>query len=66
MKDALTWIERLRKEAEDCRLLSRLATNKAKRDSFARLAEATDKQADELAILINSGQLSASSDDAQS
>lgn len=66
MKDALAWIERLRKEAEDCRLISRLATNKAKRDSFARLAEATDKQADELAILINSGQLSASSDDAQS
>jgi hypothetical protein len=66
MKDALAWIERLRKEAEECRLISKLATSMAKRDSFARLADETDKRADELAALVDSGQLSALSDDAQS
>jgi len=66
MKDALAWIERLRKEAEECRLISKLATSMAKHESFARLADETDKRADELAILIDSGQLSKSSGDAQS
>jgi len=58
VKDALAWIERLRKEAEECRLISKLATSKVKRESFARLAETTDKQADDLAALIASGELS--------
>ncbi|MGX9394163.1 hypothetical protein ACWX0K_25380 (plasmid) [Nitrobacteraceae bacterium UC4446_H13] len=58
MKDVIAWIERLRKEAEDCRLISKLAMNKAKRESFARLAEATNRHADELQALIASGELS--------
>ncbi len=48
MKDARTWLDRLRTEAEECRLISRLATNPAKRETFARLAETHDRQADEL------------------
>jgi hypothetical protein len=39
MKDAREWAEKLRKEAEDCRMISKLATNPAKRETFARLAE---------------------------
>lgn len=57
MKDAKTWLERLRKEAEECRLISKLATNRAKREMFARLAEGHDRQADELEGLIASGGL---------
>lgn len=57
MKDALAWIERLRNEAEECRLISKLATSNAKRESFARLAEATDKQANELEAVVASGDL---------
>jgi hypothetical protein len=60
MKDTQAWLERLRKEAEECRMISKLATNQAKRDSFARLAEFTDLQANELEKLIGSGQLSKS------
>jgi hypothetical protein len=58
MKDTQAWLERLRREAEECRMISKLATNQAKRDSFARLAEFTDLQADELEKLIASGNLS--------
>lgn len=57
MKDARTWLDRLRTEAEECRLISRLATNPAKRETFARLAENHDRQADELEVLIASGDL---------
>lgn len=38
MKDSKGWVERFRVEAEECRLISKLATNQAKRDTFARLA----------------------------
>jgi hypothetical protein len=62
MKDARAWIERLRNEAEECRMISKLATNRAKRETFARLAEATDRHADELEALIASGRLSTPSD----
>jgi hypothetical protein len=58
MKDAKAWIERFRIEAEECRLISRLATNPAKRDTFARLAEAAERHAEEMEELIASGQLS--------
>jgi len=58
MKDAKAWAERLRKEAEECRLISRLAANPAKRESFARLAEVSDKYASEMEALIASGALS--------
>ena len=58
MKDTQNWVERLRREAEECRLISRLATNEAKRESFARLARMHDERADELEKLIASGKLS--------
>jgi hypothetical protein len=58
MKDTQNWVERLRREAEECRLISRLATNEAKRESFARLARMHDERADELEKLIASGELS--------
>jgi hypothetical protein len=57
MKDVREWVERLRKEAEECRLISKLATNPAKRETFARLAEGHDRQADDLESLIASGKL---------
>jgi len=58
MKDTQNWVERLRREAEECRLISRLATNEAKRESLARLASMHDERADELEKLIASGELS--------
>ncbi len=39
MKDLREKLEKLRVDAEDCRLISRLAADKAKRELFARLAE---------------------------
>lgn len=57
MKDARAWSERLRKEAEECRLISKLATNEAKRKAFDQLAAVHDKAADELEQLIASGNL---------
>jgi hypothetical protein len=57
MKDSLEWAERLRKEAEECRLISKLATNLEKRETFTRLAETIDRQAAELEALIASGNL---------
>jgi hypothetical protein len=62
MKDAKAWLERLRVEAEECRLISKLATNQAKRDTFARLAAEADRRASELEALIASGHLSAADD----
>jgi len=62
MKDAKVWIERFRMEAEECRLISKLATNQAKRDAFARLAAEADSRASELEALIASGHLSAAGD----
>ena len=38
MKDLREELEKLRIDAEDCALISRLATDKAKRDLFASLA----------------------------
>jgi hypothetical protein len=57
MKDIREWAEKLRTEAEECRLISKLATNLEKRDTFARLAETIDRQAAELEGLIASGNL---------
>lgn len=57
MKDVRAWLDRLRTEAEECRLISRLATNAAKRETFASLAETYDKAADDLQVLIDSGNL---------
>ena len=58
MKDAKAWIERFRVEAEECRLISKLATNQAKREVFARLAEAADRNAEQMAALLASGEWS--------
>ncbi|MGB3864730.1 MAG: hypothetical protein WBA29_03760 [Xanthobacteraceae bacterium] len=60
MRDARAWVERLRKEAEECRLISKLATSAEKRETFARLAEAADKNADDLMMFMASGRLSES------
>jgi len=38
MKDHLERIEKLRLDADDCELISKLATDPAKRELFARLA----------------------------
>jgi hypothetical protein len=57
MKDTRDWAEKLRNEAEECRLISKLATNLEKRETFTRLAESIDRQADELEALIASGNL---------
>jgi hypothetical protein len=39
MKDMQTHLEKLRNEAEECELISRLATNATKKALFAKLAE---------------------------
>jgi anaerobic glycerol-3-phosphate dehydrogenase len=57
MKDTQEWAEKLRREAEECRLISKLATNLEKREVFTRLAETIDRQADELEAVIASGNL---------
>ncbi|WP_167386896.1 hypothetical protein [Bradyrhizobium mercantei] len=38
MKDMQAHLEKLRIEAEECELISKLATNQTKKDLFARLA----------------------------
>ena len=38
MKDMQVQLEKLRTEATDCALIAKLATDKAKRDLFAKLA----------------------------
>jgi hypothetical protein len=55
MKDVRVWLDRLRTQAEECRLISKLATNKAKRETFASLAETYDKAADDLQTAMDSG-----------
>ena len=57
MKDAKAWMEIFRVQAEECRLVSRLATSKAKRETFERLAAVHDKAAADLERLIASGNL---------
>jgi hypothetical protein len=39
MKDMREKVEQLRADAEDCALISKLASDKAKREIFTRLAE---------------------------
>jgi hypothetical protein len=55
MKETREWAEKLRREAEECRLISKLATNPAKREMFTRLAETIDRLAEELEALLASG-----------
>jgi hypothetical protein len=47
MQDMLAHLEKLRVEAEDCELISRLATNPTKKQLFAKLAAHQRALADE-------------------
>lgn len=53
MKDACLWLERLRVETEELRLISKLATDPAKRSTFARLADTHQQMADELQDVVD-------------
>jgi hypothetical protein len=48
MKDYQTSLEHLRKEAAENRLISDLATDKTKRETFANLADHLNRLADEV------------------
>jgi hypothetical protein len=49
MRDRLVHLEKLRAEAAECKLISDLATDKKKRELFARLAAHLDLLAAEVA-----------------
>jgi hypothetical protein len=53
MNDAKLWLERLRIETEELRLISRLATDPAKRATFTRLADQHQEMADDLQATID-------------
>jgi len=57
MKDVMQRIEKLRTDAEDCNIISKLATNPAKREVFRKLTEEYHKLAQELERLVASGDL---------
>ena len=48
MKDYQAHLEKLRKDAAECALVRDLATDKAKREMFDRLARHLDQLADEV------------------
>jgi hypothetical protein len=48
MKDYQSSLEHLRREAAETRLIADLATDKAKRETFAKLADHLDALADEV------------------
>jgi hypothetical protein len=50
MQDYLTHMEKLRKDAADCRLVSDLATDSAKRELFDRLAIHLSALADQVEL----------------
>ena len=52
MKDLREKLEKLRTDAEDCRLISRLAADKAKRELFASLAEQLSQMAADIEAAI--------------
>lgn len=54
MKDMQLQLEKLRTEATDCALIAKLATNKAKRDLFEKLAEHYNVLATEVQRAIDS------------
>ena len=53
MKDYQAHLEKLRKDAAECALVRDLATDKAKRDMFDRLARHLDQLADEVERAMN-------------
>jgi hypothetical protein len=54
MQDLKDRLEKLRTDAEDCFLLSKLATDKAKRETFAHLAAQLRRMALEVEAVIAS------------
>ncbi len=57
MQDIRQRLEKLRTDAEECQLISRLATNQAKREAFEALAEKYHRMAKDLEDLIASGKV---------
>jgi hypothetical protein len=53
MKDYQAHLEKLRKDAAECALVRDLATDKAKREMFDRLARHLDELADEIERVMN-------------
>ena len=53
MKDYLAHLEKLRKDAAECALVRDLATDKAKREMFERLAQHLNQLADEIERAMN-------------
>jgi len=56
MKDYQTHLEKLRKDAAECALVRDLATDKAKREMFDRLAQHLSELADEVERVMNTRQ----------
>ena len=52
MKDLKETLEKLRADAEDCSLISSFATDRAKRELFARLATQLRRMAEDVEIAI--------------
>jgi hypothetical protein len=55
MQDIKQRLEKLRVDAEECQLISRLATDPIKRNAFAQLPDEYQKMAHDLEALIASG-----------
>jgi len=53
MKDYQAHVEKLRRDAAECALVRDLATDKAKREMFDRLARHLDQLADEVERAMN-------------
>jgi len=64
MKELRDKLEKLRADAEDCTLISRLATDKAKRELFARLAAQIRQMIAELEAAIEARIAGAKADNA--
>lgn len=59
MQDYVTRLRKLRDDAEDCRLISRLATDSPKQALFHKLAVQFSDLADEIELaILKSGQIS--------
>lgn len=57
MQDIKQRLEKLHTDAEECQLISKLATNPAKRKAFKELADEYQKMARDLEALIASGNI---------
>ena len=62
MQDVKDRLERLRADAEECLLISRLATSLAKRRTFEKLADEYQQMAQHLEAIIASGEVEGKSD----